>query len=123
MNSRLYPDFSRALCTFVNAEAPQGFLYSAIAIFENLQVGRRKDTNNFPNSLNFVYPLTDFTGGSILCYTAASVNPKRLTFEGGPVLFDARAFEHEVEAWSGTRAVLVSAHAGSKHSLWKIVLS
>ena len=108
VNSRLYPDFSRALCTFVNAEAPQDFLYSAIAIFENLQVGRHRDTNNFPNSLNFVYPLSDFTGGSILCYSTASVGPKRLTFEGGPVLFDARAFEHEVEAWSGERAVLVA---------------
>ncbi|CAE6911825.1 gpt [Symbiodinium sp. CCMP2592] len=107
-NSRLHPEFTRTLCEFVNAEAHPEFMYSTIAIFEQLHVGRHRDANNLQNSLNFVYPLTQFSGGQVRCFPADEPSPKTLSFEGGPVYFDARSYDHDVCQWSGRCIVLVA---------------
>ncbi|CAE7035336.1 gpt [Symbiodinium sp. CCMP2592] len=107
-NSRLHPEFTKTLCAFVNAETQPDFVCGAVAIFEQFRVCRHRDANNLPNSLNFVYPLTQFSGGQIRCFTADAQAPKLLSFEGGPVYFDARSCEHDVCEWKGKRIVLVA---------------
>ena len=106
----LYPEAIRTFCSFICEKTPPEFVFSNIAIFQNLRTEMHRDKNNLKATLNFAVAISAFEGGQVWLQAdpASSKSGILLDVTAQGVYFNARERLHCTCPWAGSRVVIVA---------------
>ena len=106
----LYPEAIRTFCSFICEKTPPEFVFSNIAIFQNLRTELHRDKNNLRATLNFAVAISAFEGGQVWIQAdpASSKSGILLDVTAQGVYFNARERLHCTCPWTGSRVVVVA---------------
>ncbi|CAE7032315.1 unnamed protein product [Symbiodinium sp. CCMP2592] len=115
-HASVFPACMRMLCRLVLQAFPEAD-FGAVAVFKNLRTPLHVDINNSPGSVNYLIPVSSFTGGEVWQEGQGSVvvhdelgHPlmgSLLPVADGPCVVDPRR-THCTMPWVGERVLLVA---------------